>query len=223
MRSFLITIAVALLSSCAAQPLLPPVPVQKEIVSLPEEGQVSTANLGETLLTKYEVSYRPALEILEPESWTEVLISWNLPTQKLRAIGLGADGKPARWRGTLKDTKRPSLDFAVYVDRNTETQVLTARNSLTVYSHGLKAPTRDAIIEEPSETDFKQELIYNGRVGDDLRFVYREFASRAARSAFSQEAQYDLQESNIIGFKGARIEVLEATNSSIRYRVISNF
>lgn len=223
MHHFLIIVTVIVLNACATQTYMPGVATEKKIFSSPDEGQIATANLGETLLTKYEVTYRPALEIIEPESWTEVLIAWNLPAQKLKAIGLGADGEPARWQGTLKNTKQPSLDYVVFVDRNTETQALTARNNLTVYSHKLKAPTRETITEEPSETDFKQELVYNGRVGDDLRFVYREFAERMARSAFSQEAQYDLKESNIIGFKSARIEVLEATNSNIRYKVISNF
>ena len=35
--------------------------------------------------------------------------------------------------------------------------------------------------------------------------------------------EYDLKDSTTIGYKGALIEVLEATNQSIRYRVIRNF
>ena len=46
--------------------------------------------------------------------------------------------------------------------------------------------------------NFTQELIYNGRVGDDVKFVYREYSNDMARSAFSQQAQYDLNLSNII-------------------------
>ena len=44
-----------------------------------------------------------------------------------------------------------------------------------------------------------------------------------ARSAFTQEVQYDLKESKIIGFKNVRIEVIEATNSSITYKVLKAF
>ena len=44
-----------------------------------------------------------------------------------------------------------------------------------------------------------------------------------ARSAFSQEVQYDLEESNVIGFKSVRIEVIEATNSRIQYKVLQPF
>lgn len=75
-------------------------------------------------------------------------------------------------------------------------------------------------IDRPS---FSQELIYNGRVGDTLKFLYREFSSDHIRAPFSQDVQYDLKDGKIIGFKGVRIEVLEATNIRMKYRVLSSF
>ncbi|MGR5139977.1 hypothetical protein [Vibrio jasicida] len=44
-----------------------------------------------------------------------------------------------------------------------------------------------------------------------------------ARSAFSTEVEYDLGDSNVIGYAGARLEVIKATNTEIVYRVIKNF
>ncbi len=70
---------------------------------------------------------------------------------------------------------------------------------------------------------FTQELIYNGRIGNSIKFLYREFSNSMMRYPFSQEVQYDLSESNIIGFKGARIEIKSATNTRLIYRVISSF
>lgn len=74
-----------------------------------------------------------------------------------------------------------------------------------------------------TSNDFQQTLIYSGRVGDRIRISYREFSGNMARDAFTNEAEYDLTESNIIAYKGAKIEVIEADNEKIRYRVISNF
>ncbi len=71
--------------------------------------------------------------------------------------------------------------------------------------------------------DFQQSLIYSGRVGDTIRVSYREFSGSMARSAFTNEAEYDLSSSNIIAYRGARIEVLDANNEEIRYKVLSNF
>ncbi|WP_298899938.1 hypothetical protein [uncultured Psychroserpens sp.] len=70
---------------------------------------------------------------------------------------------------------------------------------------------------------FKQEFIYNGRVGNGLKFIYREYVEDYARPAFTQDLQYDLSESKIIGFRGLRIEVLNATNTEIKYKVLNHF
>lgn len=70
---------------------------------------------------------------------------------------------------------------------------------------------------------FQQALIYSGKVGSRIRLGYREFSGNTARPAFNNEAEYDLAESKVIGYKGARIEVLEATNEFIQFRLISNF
>jgi hypothetical protein len=89
-------------------------------------------------------------------------------------------------------------------------------------------PTKPITFEKTTYVDrsapgFYQEIIYNGRAGDLVRFLYREFSNEVARPAFTQDVQYDLREGSTVGFKGARIEILEATNVSIKYRVMAHF
>ena len=75
----------------------------------------------------------------------------------------------------------------------------------------------------PKKEYFKQDFIYNGKVGNAIKFTYREYANDLARPAFTQDLQYDLKESNIIGFRGLRIEILSATNTKIQYKVLSYY
>jgi hypothetical protein len=70
---------------------------------------------------------------------------------------------------------------------------------------------------------FKQQFIYNGKINNGLKFIYREFINDMARPAFSQDLQYDLADGNLIGFKGLRIEIIKATNTNIEYKVLSTF
>lgn len=65
--------------------------------------------------------------------------------------------------------------------------------------------------------------MYSGKVGNKINIAYREFSGGMARGAFSNVAEYDLSESKTIGYQGAQIDVIEATNQLIRYKVISNF
>lgn len=74
-----------------------------------------------------------------------------------------------------------------------------------------------------SDRAFQQHLIYNGMAGDAIRVGYREFSPSLARPAFSNEVEYDLARSNVIAYKDARLEVLDATETSLTYRVLSGF
>lgn len=68
----------------------------------------------------------------------------------------------------------------------------------------------------------KYELIYNGKSGDTIKVSYREFLGDMARPAFTQDLNYDLSESKVIAFKSVIIEILEATSSTIKYKLIKN-
>ena len=80
-------------------------------------------------------------------------------------------------------------------------------------------------VKEPIATadSFQQTLIYSGKVGSKINVGYREFSANVARPAFNNDVEYDLSESSVIGYKGAVLEILEATNQSIKYRVKANF
>lgn len=74
-----------------------------------------------------------------------------------------------------------------------------------------------------SADSVQRTLIYNGRVGGKVNIGYREFSGNSARPAFNNNVEYDLSESKEIAYRGARIEILDATNRGIKYKVISNF
>ena len=65
----------------------------------------------------------------------------------------------------------------------------------------------------------KYELLYMGRSGDTIKVTYREYYNDLARQPFFQELQYDLSQSSQITFRNHKIDVLNATNSSIEFIV----
>lgn len=70
---------------------------------------------------------------------------------------------------------------------------------------------------------FQQTLLYSGKVGNKINISYREFSNGQARAAFTHDVEYDLNSSKIIGYKGAQLELIEANNNSVRYKVLRNF
>ena len=72
-----------------------------------------------------------------------------------------------------------------------------------------------------TQDEFNQELIYSGLQGNTIFLLYREYRGRLIRDAFTQHLTYDLTKSKILTFRAALIEVEEATNAYIKYRLMS--
>lgn len=70
---------------------------------------------------------------------------------------------------------------------------------------------------------FQRSLLYNGRHGSKINIGYREFSNNTARPAFNNDVEYDLADSKIIAYKGAELEIIEATNQHLKYRLVKNF
>ena len=78
-------------------------------------------------------------------------------------------------------------------------------------------------IDHEQSNGFRQDLLYQGIDGDTIKISYREFSGSLARPAFQQDLTYTLQPEGEteIAFKGARITVHEASNTTIRFAVVS--
>jgi hypothetical protein len=78
------------------------------------------------------------------------------------------------------------------------------------------------VTEYTTSDSIKQELIYTGRSSNTINVSYREYIQEFARPAFFQELRYDLSQSDIIVFRNYRIQVLEANNEFMRYKVLAD-
>jgi len=76
-----------------------------------------------------------------------------------------------------------------------------------------------------SRLSFEKIILYQGIANGVINISYRELQNNMARPAFTQSIQYEINKNGPtqIAFKGARIEVLSADNTSIRYRVLKPF
>ena len=74
-----------------------------------------------------------------------------------------------------------------------------------------------------SSESFQKALVYGGTVGNKIKLGYKEIWMNIVRPSELQFVEHDLSKSNIVESHGARIEVLKATDDSIRYRIIKSF
>lgn len=91
--------------------------------------------------------------------------------------------------------------------------------AMNAEAKGITRTTRPAF----SSDKIQRFLVYGGKVGTKVKLAYRELWKNITRPAGDDWIEHDLSESNVIECKGARIEIIEATDKQIRYRVMRSF
>jgi len=185
-------------------------------VNYPEVGKVITVYVGDHLVQKGTISEENVLLVHRTIDGA----LYDIPAKMYPQIGF--DNKNDFYsaigvvRGGLSD---PIQALALGKNKDSDLCVITTFGSSVCYEGEFERKKQ----RSERGNSFQQTLIYSGRVGNKINVGYREFSNNSARPAFNNDVEYDLSSSNIIGYKGASIEVIKADNSSITYKLIRNF
>jgi len=68
----------------------------------------------------------------------------------------------------------------------------------------------------------QRQIVYLGKSDSVLKFQYSEFTNNTV-PMISFDFTIDISDGNIASFKGAVFEVIEATSSTLQYKVIRHF
>lgn len=232
MKSFLVLalVTAVLTSGCVTAP--PAIPPERQFTDHPALNVESVAEIGETLLAKGKLYVFEGLDLHERITDLGTSREYSVEPHAMRLERIDADGKrfyvPAFDSYFVNDKVfgrrvRPSDAFLVvkpdgtlelygYYDLTTAGKISPSSPRFTVGK-----------IVDRQQPNFRQELIYGGRVGNQIKLTYREFSGDLIRPGFTQEAQYDITTDTTVGFKGVRISVVDATNTRLRYKVLKSF
>lgn len=192
--------------------------------SSPDVGVVVEAGLGETLLTQGMAVNREIITILKEVDWTFSGIT--VPTGNYAKTG--EDHKyiyfsPLSTQNvwtTYDLFSRPMTGGSILVRKRDNMFCVTNGVDTFCDEDELYKLDKENVLTKDS---YQQTLIYSGRVANKLRMSYREFSNDIARAAFSVDVEYDLNDGDVIGYKGAKLKIIESSNTSIKYKVIENF
>ena len=187
-------------------------------VSKPPIGSVNEAYVGDKMLTQGVFTEREAYFIPEAKK------KFMLTIPKGFYLKTGEDAK-----GSYYQAINNIPDGAIIPGGGIQSILVTPQNDLCfidIYFNKVchfKDIGEKQKISVANDNSFQQTLIYSGKVGNKINIGYREFSSSVARPAFNNDVEYDLNESKTIGYKGALLEVIDANNQSIKYKVLKNF
>jgi hypothetical protein len=193
-------------------------------ISEPPVGSVSTAYIGDVLLTQGTTSEHDAI-LLEYPVKVGLVGTYTFSPGYYTKTGGGVKSGfylPSKYSNGGSVTKGVLTDPFKIIEAKYSPQELcgvSVLNGKVCKKHSFKVTTQIA----SGINNFQQTLIYSGKIANKVNFGYREFSKDLARPAFNNDVEYDIAVSNIVGYKGARIEILEATNEFIKYKVLANF
>jgi|TARA_B100001059_G_C17802131_1_gene566812 hypothetical protein len=201
-------------------------------INIPELNKISRAEIGDTLLEKSIAYTYEGLELFTTISDGGSSREYVMTPHKLPFIKIDNKGQKY-YQASANNYYVNDITFGRRIPLYGEYLILKPDGSLDLTGYYDLSTADPVATPDPkfkvgklvniSQPSFKQELIYNGKSKDTVKFMYREFSKDFARPSFSQEVNYDLTESNVIGFKGARIEILNATNTKIEYKALKSF
>jgi len=195
------SLILTLLTGCASRRQV------AEPLVFPPIGATATRGVGEPLLSKGIGISEPALVVPEDTLIGTFLLKkgeYPFYSENSRYINFGTTANGGR-------------TVTVYQDKE-QNKICVSKDECAEIAHSLEPR-----LTKKTLNTFQQTLLYNGKIGNRITLAYREFDGRLARPAFNNEVAYDLAESTTLGYKGARIEVLKATNTEITYKVLAAF
>lgn len=218
----LIAFAMLGLAGCAT-PLTDYRP-QTRTISEPPINSINVAQIGDRMLVQGNIVEREALYFptTQKASFQHTIQAGYFPKQ-------GESADYIQYSIVNENGSGKVIDGIM----SDPTQALALRKSdnaicmFTIYNMNVDCKTGLSFEKKnwatASANSFQQTLIYSGKVGNKINVGYREFSSDLARPAFNNEVEYDLKDSRQIGYKGALLDIIEANNQMIKYKVIKNF
>lgn len=197
---------------------------EEQSFSRPPLNTVTTVGLGETMVSQGRLVEHDAIHFEAEFRWSG---AYTMLPGYWAKEGEDKGGNfyvpsPHGSPGSIR--KNPFVDpwRAIYIPfDNSKTCVVTVFSLKACHEYeGEWQHQKQAGI---SDKYFQQYLVYGGGYENKINMVYREILYSRARPAFDHNVEYDLSESSVVGYRGARLEIIKATNSEITYKVLSNF
>lgn len=202
------------------------IPFKNDIILSPNVNEISSKNIGESLFKNINVIKKKGLKIVNVPEFKIYGKKHNLDIGDILSLESTKDNELY-----FINIDNPSTEgyFGIITDEqfNYKRTFWTAHYPL-IRMGLIKKEIENVEFEitdylnSDCNSCYSFEFIYNGKSNNTLKFIYREFIKDLARPSFTQDLQYDLEESNIVGFKDMRIEIIKATNSAIDYKILNH-
>jgi hypothetical protein len=214
----------------AGEPETQPLVLRSEAIDRPQLGVTASADAGQAVIEKGKQNTYEGLELSSEITWGDGVIFRKFKIQPGKLKAAQRDKKyiyyfPDRMsEDTWPKPVTPFTDGGVCAEIANPSKL----RLFVVLGHCINTLKPPPIVRPIEVVDIDpasayRALIYSGRAGDWVTFVYRQTFGDPTRPPLSQEVRFDLTKGPTVEFKGARFEILDVTGERVTYRLISSF
>lgn len=202
------------------------------MVDFPSVGEIKTVEVGESLIGQFKQTSIPAIEIeknivQESDYFGKrvrfTILAGQYVERGRDAFGTFYEAPAAKFLvNGVVDVSVNGIYVLGAAKNGSELFILAPNEGGAYIFPSLEIPFVRTQQQTRHEASFKKELVYAGISQNVISILYREFKDDMARPAFSQELKYDLLEGKVVGYRGSRFEILQATNQGLTYKTLKS-
>lgn len=207
-----------LLAGCATNAVTIMPMQQKGFYKSPEQNTRVKVSVGDVLYEESDTVEQQIAMVLQPIQ-VRAMVTGNVINNKL--VLSNVNGRQL-YCGTamFSDSRLQSICLIDTNNSNAFDKILWV-NTLGDGEETLKQPAQYIPNKKEIISGYRQELIYQGRVGNSISLLYREYSGDLARPAYSQTVTYEVNTSaeTKASFRGLNITIYGANNSGVEFSV----
>lgn len=212
-------ITALLISGCSYSPLVPP----SGHFTKPAVGDINDVGVGEVIFSSVDGARVPTVTVTQAEGKLSIV---SAGTYCEYEQGSGKFINPENKNAVLLKTLAGRVVDSSgqnYLFYNKDKNEISVGNGAPYNSSEIGIKYEQNGICFVGSNSLNKLIEYNGKNGDVLSFVYREFNGSMSRPSFTTEFSINTNETKNIRYKGAIIEVNSANSNEIKYKIISDF
>lgn len=194
-------------------------------ISEPKVGSVNRATIGQTLVREGNISELSAIKVLNP---IQIDLAYKIIPGVFKKVGSSDKGDFYMPTQTIdsgsvvvEELGRPWSSILIKKEANTDEICIVTDLNVAVCSD--KNKIEYLKLNNSDGNSFEQALIFNGINGQVVDVGYRKIGTDIENQGFGDNIQYNLKENNIISYKNVKLKIINTSDNSLTYEVISNF
>lgn len=194
-------------------------------ISEPKVGQISHATLGQPLVREGNISEIDGIKILNP---VQIDLAYKIVPGVFKKVGSSDKGDFYMPDQTIDSGSvvvevlgQPWNSLLIKKGANNNEICIVTDVNVAICSD--KAQITPVKLNNVDGNSFEQALIFNGINDQVIDISYRKIGSNIESEGFGDSIQYNLKKNDMISYRNVKLQVIESTENSLTYKVISNF